>query len=1272
MPRRFSRTRLAFLAHLPPPAFSLLAPMNAILCISRSIALTLVFVSCCGSSQGAPQQIDSWLPEGAYGQVFPDSGDLLGIGCLTSGGGVCERVPAGSPTDWRYSMSGYAGHALCRAGAYYSVRTGSGALSCDWFAGNGVCYEPTDEAPGTIVCYPVVLTPGVTLSPASLVFASQPVGSTSAAQTVTVYSSGYAPLHVTAITASGDFQIDGNTCPAALDVGQWCQFNVRFAPTATGTRTGAANVYHDAPGGVSTVSLSGTGAAAVPALTLSPASLAFGTAYYGSASAPQIVTLANPGTAALAIASIATSASDFTLGANTCPASLAVGANCTVEVSFVPRSMTARSGQLVVTSNAPGSPHSMALSGTGAGSVGGWGPFDDANAGGTGGDRVPVVNALVTARNPKRARQAAIEMGIPLVVASALMEGNPGAETGSIEKLGSESDPDCNRLIEPPDPQCQDGECPGGCADNNCTPDGGSGGSQAGSPDAGGGIGDFIDDAIDAIDGVISGIMEAAKELFGFLDNLIGQFAADPVNTATGALVEEHLDYVGAGRFRLAFSRTYNGAPFVSSTHRGVDVGPGWSINWDRSIVLSADKTTARVVRGDGKSYLFTKQPNGTWNGGADMLGKLTWRADRSGNPLDWTYTDAGENRELYSAAGKLQSVSGRGGVAYTLTYDGSGRLSRVQNASGRALVLAYGASGRLASMTDPAGAVTTYAYDPLGRLVSVTYPDGRVRGYRYEDARFAFSLTAIVDAAGTAVANFTYDDSNRVVAFSGPNGTNAMTFSYQQGSTAVTDASGTTRTRQVTQNLGKLQLQGLSATCAGCGTLGSGVGYDANGFLTSVIDRRGMETRYAYNSRGLPTSVTRATGRPEQRTTTIAWHATFRLPVTLAEPTRTTAFEYNAAGRLTAMTRTAGGQTRTWRYEYDAQGRLTRAVGPRTDVTQARSFSYDAAGNVATLTNEMGQVSTRGYDAHGRLVSSTDANGRTQSRTLDASGRILSTTGNGLTTTYAYNSRGRLASVTAPDGSTTTYIRDSGLRISGIDRGNGEHVRYTREARGLVTKVETFDAAGQLARVASTAYDAFGRVSQSISAEGRAVTYQYDSSGNVTQAADALGNVVTMGYDALNRPILVTDALNGQVSATYNSAGLTASVTDPRGLQTSYGYSGQGDPTSTASPDAGASSASFNAAGNVVTSTDARGKTTSYTYDALGRLTRASFADASAVTYTYDIAANGVGLLARVDDPSGSTAYTYDAQGRTATRTVTIDGVALATLFGRDSLGRV
>ncbi|NJD87713.1 MAG: RHS repeat protein [Betaproteobacteria bacterium] len=35
-------------------------------------------------------------------------------------------------------------------------------------------------------------------------------------------------------------------------------------------------------------------------------------------------------------------------------------------------------------------------------------------------------------------------------------------------------------------------------------------------------------------------------------------------------------------------------------------------------------------------------------------------------------------------------------------------------------------------------------------------------------------------------------------------------------------------------------------------------------------------------------------------------------------------------------------------------------------------------------------------------------------------------------------------------------------------------------------------------------------------------------------------------------------------------------------------------------------------------------------------------------------------------------TKYTYDAQGRTATRTVTIDGVALATLFGRDSLGRV
>jgi hypothetical protein len=109
--------------------------------------------------------------------------------------------------------------------------------------------------------------------------------------------------------------------------------------------------------------------AAGPVAQLTPASLNFGSVTRRTTSAPLPVTLTNTGTAVLNIASITISganAASFAIAANTCGATLAPAASCTINVTFTPQARGVLSATtLAVGDNAPASPQTVALSGTG-------------------------------------------------------------------------------------------------------------------------------------------------------------------------------------------------------------------------------------------------------------------------------------------------------------------------------------------------------------------------------------------------------------------------------------------------------------------------------------------------------------------------------------------------------------------------------------------------------------------------------------------------------------------------------------------------------------------------------------------------------------------------------------------------------------------------------------------------------------------------------------------------------------------------------------------
>jgi len=203
--------------------------------------------------------------------------------------------------------------------------------------------------------------PSVSLSPASLQYSAQPVGTTSQPQTVLLRNMGSSPLSISSITINGDFaQTDdcGSSVPAAGS----CTFSVTFTPTAAGTRAGSILIQDDAAGSLHVINLSGNGSS--PVVSLTPASLTFAIQPLGTPSAAQTVTLANIGNSTLTISNSQVTG-DFSQ-TNNCPAALAPGASCQTQVIFTPTASGTRNGTLTISDNAQGSPQTVTLIGTGS------------------------------------------------------------------------------------------------------------------------------------------------------------------------------------------------------------------------------------------------------------------------------------------------------------------------------------------------------------------------------------------------------------------------------------------------------------------------------------------------------------------------------------------------------------------------------------------------------------------------------------------------------------------------------------------------------------------------------------------------------------------------------------------------------------------------------------------------------------------------------------------------------------------------------------------
>jgi FG-GAP-like repeat/Abnormal spindle-like microcephaly-assoc'd, ASPM-SPD-2-Hydin len=217
--------------------------------------------------------------------------------------------------------------------------------------------------------YSVFLNTAVAaLHPAKMSFPTLLLGSTSAAQTATIFSSGVATLKPKITLSPSDYAQTSNTCGSSLIAGANCSVRLTFSPKDINTRAGSLSFADNATDTPQKVSLSGVGSE----VGVSPDPVPFGSVTHGT-STTKVVTITNLSGGsfpahALTFTGTVVSGTAFSLVTNGCPvspSSLAAGANCQLTLKFAPATTGNFNGLLTLTDNGGGSPQKIALSGSG-------------------------------------------------------------------------------------------------------------------------------------------------------------------------------------------------------------------------------------------------------------------------------------------------------------------------------------------------------------------------------------------------------------------------------------------------------------------------------------------------------------------------------------------------------------------------------------------------------------------------------------------------------------------------------------------------------------------------------------------------------------------------------------------------------------------------------------------------------------------------------------------------------------------------------------------
>jgi len=395
-------------------------------------------------------------------------------------------------------------------------------------------------------------------------------------------------------------------------------------------------------------------------------------------------------------------------------------------------------------------------------------------------------------------------------------------------------------------------------------------------------------------------------------------------------------------------------------------------------------------------------------------------------------------------------------------------------------------------------------------------------------------------------------------------------------------------------------------------------------------------------------------------------------------------------------------------------------------------TYTYHPQGMLASVTNGANEKITLDNWRRGAPQLIVFADGATRSAVIDEYGLVSSTTDErGNTTAYGYDVLGRLASVGYPTNDvvpwsaksiTYSQLSTSELGISAgtwrvrTTEGNRQKnvyldARYnpildadvdTSSGKSVYTR-RAFDHAGRITFESypseivnptagvTTTFDALGRQTRQVTADGIVISQTAYLSGNRQQVTDADGRLITTSFQAFDKPayeipvrivapegqttVMQRDVFGKLTSATQSGlfSGSTVSYTrhyrydafarlcgrlDPESGTTGWGYDAAGR-------------LSWELKGQSATScvSTPPGSATRYSYDARGRKSLDDYAGGlSDVSYSYDAAGN----LTSVANPTATWTYSYNKRNLLESEQAQIDGRNYLFDLGYDSQGNV